>query len=80
MKIRKIPKIEIRQRKGSKGLMTGGNTEVLYNGKIIGSCTKAAFEVAANGVAKVTLELLGEVVVTGKIGKYTKVSTKLNTA
>jgi hypothetical protein len=75
----KAPKIEIRQRKGSQGIMTGSNTEILIDGKKMGSATKVTFEVAANATAKVNVELLGRVAVSGKIGKYSKTVTKIQT-
>ena len=75
----KVPKLEIRQRKGSRGVMTGGNTEVFLDGKKLRGATKVSFEVAANGVAKVNVELLGEVAITGKIGQYSKIASKIQT-
>ena len=75
----KYTKIEVKQRKGSRGLMTGGNTEVFVDGKKMTSVTKISFEVAANGVARVNMELLGSVAVSGKIGKYNKIHAKIQT-
>jgi hypothetical protein len=73
------PKLEIRQRKGSRGVMTGGNTEVFLDGKKLRGATKVSFEVAANGVARVNVELLGEVAITGRIGQYSKIASKIQT-
>jgi hypothetical protein len=73
------PKIEIKQRKGSTGVMTGGNTEVFLDGKKLKGATKISFEVAANGIARVNVELLGQVAITGKIGQYSKVASKIQT-
>jgi hypothetical protein len=79
MSKQKFPKIEIRQREGSKGIMTGGNTEVLVDGKKLTTATKVSFEVAASGIARVNVELLGEIAITGRIGKYSKVPSKIQT-
>jgi len=72
-------KIEIKQRKGSPGIMTGANTEVFLDGKKLTGATKISFEVAANGIARVNVELLGQVAITGKIGQYSKVASKIQT-
>ena len=66
-------KIEIRQRAGKTGIMTGANTEVLLDGKNLKFVTSASFKVDAEGVAKVTLEMVGDVVVTGVIGDLNQV-------
>jgi hypothetical protein len=76
---KKYTQIEIKQKKGSQGLMTGGNTELFIDGKKMTSATKVSFEVASNGVAKVNVELLGQVAVSGKIGQYTKTTAKIQT-
>lgn len=78
-KNKKYPLIELRQRKGAKGIMTGGNTELLIDGKPLKGATKATFEVAANGVAKMTVEVLGQMAITGRIGSFSKVVSKINT-
>jgi hypothetical protein len=65
----KYTQIVIRQKEGSQGLMSGGNTELFIDGKKMTSATKVNFEVAAAGVAKVTVELLGQVTIVGKIGQ-----------
>ncbi len=75
----KAPLIEIRQRKGATGIMTGGNTELFLDGKKISNATKVTFEVAASGIARVNIELLGQVAITGRIGKYSKVPSKIQT-
>lgn len=48
--------------------MTGANTEVYMDGVKLERCTRFAFEVDARGVAKVSLELLGNVAIAGLIG------------
>jgi hypothetical protein len=75
----KYPLIEIRQKKGSKGPMVGANTEVFMDGKRLAGATKVSFEVEAIGVAKVKVELLGQVVIVGKLGQYETSRTKIQT-
>jgi hypothetical protein len=66
---RKIVKIEIRQKKYARNVMTGASTEVLVDGKKLKGVTKATFEVSARGIAKVQLEMLGDITVSGKLAK-----------
>lgn len=61
----KIPKFELRMREGATGLMTGANTELLMDGKRMGTVTKVKVEVEARGLARMTLEMLGQFNVTG---------------
>jgi hypothetical protein len=75
----KYPKIEIRQKNGSKGFMVGANTELFIDGKKMTTATKISFEVSAASMAKVNVEFLGEIVVTGKIGQYRQVASKIQT-
>ena len=60
-----IPKFELRMREGATGLMTGANTELLMNGKRMGTVTKVKVEVEARGMAKMTLEMFGQFKVVG---------------
>lgn len=71
------PTVEIRQRKGSKGVMVGANTELYLDGKKIPNATKVSFEVAARGLAKVTIEIIGNVTISGKIGRFETVAASL---
>lgn len=73
------PKIEIRQRKGSRGITTGCNVELYIDGKKITNATKVSFEVASNTVARVNVELIGELTFVGRIGKYTRIASKIQT-
>jgi len=75
----KAPKIEIRQRKGSHGIMTGANTEVFVDGQKLRGATKVSIDVAANSVARVNVELIGEIAFVGQIGHYTKIASKIQT-
>lgn len=68
----KYTTVVIRQKEGSQGLMSGSNTELFIDGKKLTSATKVSFKVAAVGVAKVTVELLGQVVIIGKIGQLSQ--------
>ena len=68
----KYQKIVIRQKKGSKGAMSGANTEVFIDGKELTGCTRLDFQVAALGLARVTLELIGRFEISGQIDKIQK--------
>lgn len=58
----KAHKIEVRRRPGSEGtIQTGATTQIYLDGKLLGGATFFKFEVHARKVAKVTIELLGEV-------------------
>lgn len=74
---KKAPLIELRQRKNSEGIMTGANTELYLDGKKISNATAVKIEVAANGVAKATVELIGNIVFSGKIGRLEKIGASL---
>lgn len=63
----KLPILEIRQRKGSKGIMVGANTELLIDGEIVRGATGVRFEVNAKGVATATITLIGRFKVAGKV-------------
>lgn len=73
------PLIEVRQRKGAKGVMVGANTEVLLDGKPLRGATKVTFEVCARGVAKLNVEFLGRMAVSGKIGEYSNTYAAIET-
>lgn len=56
------PLIEIVKNKGSKGkILVGRNASVYYNGTRLGSCMDFKMSLNARGMAKVTLELCGNV-------------------
>lgn len=58
----KIPKITVRNREGAEGkISTGANTEVLLDGKRLGSAYFVKFEVHAKKIAKVTIEMYAEI-------------------
>ena len=66
-------KIEIRQKEGSEDqIMNGSNTEVLLNGKLLKGVTGVRFEVTGGSLAKVVLEMFGEVKITGEIEELTQ--------
>ena len=62
-------KLEIRQKEGSEGIMTGANTELLLDGKPLKLVQGVKFQVQANGVAKVTLDMIANVAVVGQVGE-----------
>ena len=62
---KKYPKFELRMREGATGLMTGANTELLMDGKRLGTVSKVRIEVEARGLAKMSLEMWGQFEVTG---------------
>jgi len=70
---KKMHKIEVRQKEGSEGLMTGANTEVFLDGKRLRCVTSLKFEVKAKGIAKLQLEMLGDYAVSGVIGELEQV-------
>lgn len=51
--------IEIRQKTGSVGPMTGLNTEILLDGKPLKGVLAALFTVQADGIAVLKLEVIG---------------------
>lgn len=56
------PKIELRKKKRAKGkILTGMNCEVYVDGKKLRGVTGYNLEINANGVAKVTLEMVGDI-------------------
>lgn len=56
---KKYPLFELRMREGATGLMTGANTELLMDGKKLGTVTNVKIEVGARSMAKITLEMYG---------------------
>lgn len=74
----KLSKLEIKQKRSSKGAMTGSNTEVLLDGKKLLGVKSVGFEVMANGLAKVHLEILGNFSIAGNVKdlKKTTISPK----
>jgi hypothetical protein len=74
------PKIEIKLKEGSEDqVLTGANCEVLIDGKKIPFLTKVSFEVETGKLAKVSLETIGNVVISGVIGEYEEKITPLCT-
>jgi len=61
-----IPVIKIKQRKGAKGIMVGGNTEVYLDGKKMNNVTNLELSINAVGVAKIRLEMVGKFEFEGK--------------
>ena len=59
------PKYELRMREGAVGLMTGGNAQLFVDGKKIPFVRKVKVEVEAGGLARMTLEVLGQFEVSG---------------
>lgn len=49
--------------------MTGADTMILMDGKPLKGCCAFMFEVEADGVAKVTMELVGTFSMTAEIGE-----------
>jgi len=75
-----LHKIEIRQRPESAGKpMTGANVLLALDGKPLLGCSQVKFEVKAGNVAKITLTMVAEVVLTAEIGSLTKRVKKLTT-
>lgn len=66
-RIPKLPIIEVRQRRGSTGVMKGLNTQLLINGKPLKGATGFTFEVDAKGVAHATISLIGRFKIKGKV-------------
>lgn len=60
------PTIEVSQREGSTGVMTGANTVLLVDGKPLKGAQSFAFEVSAKGVAKATITLVGRFKISAK--------------
>lgn len=57
-----FPKIQIRNRAGAEGqLSTGGNVELLLDGKHLGSAYFCKFEVHSRKIAKVIIEMYAEI-------------------
>lgn len=50
---------EIRQREGSKGAMTGANTEILIDGRHMAGISKVTLTIEAGGLAKLEMEAYG---------------------
>jgi hypothetical protein len=61
------PLIEVSQKEGANGVMTGANTLLLVDGKPLKGAQSFAFEVSAKGVAKATITLVGRFKINGKI-------------
>jgi len=61
-------KIQIRQKPNTTGIMTGANSQVLLDGKILKYVKSVKFEVAARDIAVVRLELYGDIDVIGTLG------------
>lgn len=62
MKKKAAPKIELRKKKAAKGkLLTGMNCEVYVDGKKLRGVTSYSLDVVAKGIAKVTLEMVGDI-------------------
>lgn len=59
--------LEIRQRRGSKGVMVGANTELFLDGKRVKGARSVSLEVDAKGVAQATIVLIGRFKVSGKV-------------
>lgn len=73
----KMPKIEIRNKKGTKDLLTtGANTEILIDGKPLKNVHKLNLEIIAGGMAKLTVEMYGSIH-TNMIGELTKKTIKI---
>jgi hypothetical protein len=51
--------IEIKQKVGSIGPMTGRNTEILLDGKPLKGVLSAHFTIAADGIAVLKLDVIG---------------------
>ncbi len=67
----KYHKIEIKQKEGTEDSpMVGANTEVFLDGVLLKGVQSAKFEVRTRGVAKLTLEVLGNYAVAGVIGDF----------
>jgi hypothetical protein len=60
----KIPTIEVRKKKAHKGkILTGMGATVYVNGVKIPLVTNYKLEIPSRGFAKVTLELIGDIVI-----------------
>lgn len=67
LKKTKAPLLEIRQKKGSRGVMVGANTELLLDGKPVKGATGVTFSVNAKGVAEAVITVVGRFQISGKV-------------
>jgi hypothetical protein len=66
----KLHKIHIRPKPGTEGnIMTGQNTEVLFDGKPLIGPISIKFEVSSRSVAKVRIEMVVEVEIEGNVAR-----------
>jgi hypothetical protein len=64
----KAPKVQVRNRPGSEGALTvGANMEILIDGVPLVGATSLKFEVSATKMAKIYIEMVGEMEIDANI-------------
>lgn len=66
MSQKKPHKLTVRQKEGSRGIMTGANTEILLDGKPLKYVNSLSFSVNASGVAQCFIGIMANVEIDGE--------------